>query len=138
MEAGTAQPETFSQHIENTLGIDPPDFWDALERHAPWAVNAYYQMRRPIFGDGKGAPPDAIPKRYLELLVVGLDIIENNPWGVRVHTRAALEAGATPDEIVHAVVLTIMSGGMVSYRKAGYVAIEVVEEFVKSASRNQE
>lgn len=126
------QTESFSQHISASLGVELPEFWALLGEHAPWALDGYLQMRRGVFGRPEDGGGSEIPKQYLEMIVVALDILQDNPWGLRVHTQAALDAGATPDELIQVVVLTIMSAGMVSYRKAGHLVIEQVAEHVRA------
>jgi alkylhydroperoxidase/carboxymuconolactone decarboxylase family protein YurZ len=134
-----ASREEFESHIKQTLGIEPPDFWVTLWEHAPWAMEAYFKMRRPIFD---GHSPDnegfGIPQRYLELIVVALDIAQGNEWGTRVHARSALAAGAPPSDLVHTVVLTIMSCGMVSFRKTGIAVLEEIDGFTDSRESSPE
>lgn len=118
-----------ASHFESTLEIEFPDFWRDLERHAPWAMDAYHRMRTGVFHP-VGAEGTGMPKRYMELVAVALDILLVNTWGVDVHTRAAIRAGATLDEVREMVVLCIMSGGMVKYRLAGHVALEAAERAI--------
>lgn len=122
----------FGQHITASLGVDLPEFWAILGEQAPWALEGYLQMRRGVFGRAEEGGKGDIPKQYLELIVVALDILQDNQWGLRVHTQAALDAGATPDEIIQVVVLTIMSAGMVSYRKTGYLVLEHLAEHAQA------
>jgi AhpD family alkylhydroperoxidase len=128
----------FEKHIEASLGVDMPDFWAILGEYAPYALHGYLEMRRGVFGRAEDGATSTIPKRYLEMMVVALNIVQDNHWGLRAHTRAALRAGATPDELVQLVVLTIMSAGMVSYRKAGYLVLEEIREYEAAGSEGRE
>jgi len=133
LDAGTSSGSGFEEHIKETLGIDLPEAWIALGRHAPWAMEAYFKMREPIFNrESAEEAEQGIPPQYLELIVVALDIVQGNEWGTRVHARAALDAGTPPSDLVHTVVMTIMSCGMVSFRKTGYVVLEEIEKFMHS------
>src|SRR5262245_19327962 len=118
--------QLFAKHIKASLGLKMPDFWALLGEHAPFALDGYLTMRRGVFGLAEDGGTSQIPKRYLEMMVIALNIAQNNQWGLKEHTRAAIEAGATKDELIQLVVLCIMSAGMVSYRKAGYLVIEEI------------
>lgn len=132
---GGSNNETIFRHFESTLDIEMPKFWKTLGQYAPWALESYYAMREPVFRDvDEGG---SIPKRYKELTVVAMDILQNNPWGVRVHTRAAIRAGATMQDVAETVVLSILAGGMISYRLAGAVAFEAAEEALEELEKER-
>jgi AhpD family alkylhydroperoxidase len=121
-----AKLKEFADHIDETLGLtELPDFWQLLGRHAPRTLDAYFAMREPLFSRSENHP--GLDKRSVELHIVALDIVTGNTWGVRVHTRAAIEAGASPHDIADVVSLVILSTGIINHRLAGYVALEEVE-----------
>jgi AhpD family alkylhydroperoxidase len=128
---------SFEKHIGASLGVDMPDFWAILGEYAPYALDGYLEMRRGVFGRAEDGATSTIPKQYLEMMVVALNIAQDNHWGLRTHTRAALRAGATPDELVQLVVLTIMSTGMVSYRKTGYLVLEELRAYEAASSEER-
>jgi alkylhydroperoxidase/carboxymuconolactone decarboxylase family protein YurZ len=117
------------EHFEDTLEISMPEFWMKLGEHAPWVLEGYYKMREPVFRDIQEG--GALPKKFKELLVVGMDILMNNPWGAKVHTRAAIRSGATMEELTEVIVLMIMGGGMLPFRKVGYEVYLAAEEALK-------
>ncbi len=121
-------------HFEKTLGTAMPEFWVKLAEHLPWVMDGYARMREGTFRDMDAG--GALPKKIKELVVVALDIIQGNAWGIRTHTRAAIQAGATLPEITEIVALTILSRGMVAYRMGGYDALVAAEEVL--AERGEE
>lgn len=70
----------------------------------------------------------ALPKKIKELVVVAMNILQNNVWGIRAHVRAAVLEGATMAEVAEIVALTILSRGMVAYRMGGYDALIAAEQ----------
>lgn len=121
--------EEIYQHFEKTLEIPMPDFWKKLGEYAPNALEGYFKMRESVFPNVEQG--GALPKKFKELLVVGMDILLNNPWGAKVHTRAAIRSGATIEELTEVVVLMIMGGGMLPYRKVGYEVFLAAEEALR-------
>lgn len=114
-------------HFESTLHVEEmPDFWVKLAEHAPWIMDGYDVMRERTFLDA--AQGGALPKKFKELVVVTMNILQNNVWGIRAHTRAAILEGATMGEVAEIVALTILSRGMVAYRMGGYDALVAAEQ----------
>ncbi len=121
--------ETIKAHLEHDLHTEVPDFWVKLAHHAPWVMEGYDLMRERTFLDSTEG--GALPKKFKELVVVAMDILQNNVWGIRAHVRSAVLEGATMDEVTEVVALTILSRGMVGYRMGGYDALIAAEEAVK-------
>lgn len=101
--------------------------FENLARFRPEVFTAYMAMRKGLFA----APPDgALDPRTKELVIIGMELMgrKTNPPPVG-HTRHALKAGATADEIAEVVGLAIMLGGMITFRESGrFVLREVVQE----------
>lgn len=120
-------------YFKRTLDTDEmPDFWVKLAEHAPWVMDGYAHMREGTLRDVKEG--GALPKKVKELVIVGMNIMQRNIWGIHAHVRAAVKDGATLQEVVEVVALSIMSQGMVSYRLAGYEAIKAAEAAVAEFS----
>lgn len=51
-------------------------------------------------------------ERTMELIVIALLVLRGWDTGIRVHARQALDAGATPDEIRGAALITLVVGGI--------------------------
>jgi AhpD family alkylhydroperoxidase len=116
-------------YFQKTLDTEEmPDFWVKLAEHAPWVMDGYARMREgTLRGVGEGG---ALPKKVKELVIVALNILQGNVWGIHAHTRAAVQGGATVAEVAEIVALTIISRGMVSYRLAGHEALLAAEQAV--------
>lgn len=52
-----------------------------------------------------------LDQKVQDLVKLGIAIGANSPGAVRSHTRKALASGATPAEIVHAVLLALTTTG---------------------------
>jgi AhpD family alkylhydroperoxidase len=122
-------------YFEETLDRPMPEFWKKLAEHAPYAMEGYYHMRQGVFTD----PAEShIPRKYQELLVVAMDCAIHNRWGVEAHTRAAVKAGATMEEVTEAMVLSIMVLGMPNFRNMGYYALLAAEEAMEEYENETE
>jgi alkylhydroperoxidase/carboxymuconolactone decarboxylase family protein YurZ len=99
-----------------------PDFYEPLRVHAPWAYEAFVEMRhRSLVDTDAGGALSTLHKEYI---LIALDIALRNEAGVRQHTRDAMQAGAMLEGIVETVVLVMLTAGAVTYRTSGYAAIE--------------
>lgn len=105
-----------------------PDQLRVLAEHAPKVMEAYQGLRKTIFTSPSGG---AIPALYQELMTTALDILQRNELGVEVHTRNALAAGASMEQVTETVALAILVGGMSPYLSHGYKAIEIAESVLK-------
>jgi AhpD family alkylhydroperoxidase len=112
--------------FEESLGTKMPDFWIKLAEYVPWVMDGYAMMRERTFRDISAG--GALSKKVKELIIVAMNILQGNIWGIYAHTRAAIRAGATPNEIAEVVALTILSRGMVAYRMGGYDALLAAEQ----------
>jgi 4-carboxymuconolactone decarboxylase len=66
-----------------------------------------------------------------DLVMLGIAIGTNSRGGVMSHTRKALTAGATPEEITHAIFLSLPSTGFSNMMAAMNWATEVIEKEAK-------
>ncbi len=100
--------------------------FELLARFQPEVFASYMSMRRGLFR----TPPDgALDRKTKELVILGVECMarKTNPPPTG-HTRKAIEAGATPEEIAEVVGLCIMLGGMITFRESGrFVLKEAVE-----------
>ncbi|MBI3967809.1 MAG: carboxymuconolactone decarboxylase family protein [Chloroflexi bacterium] len=117
------------EYLQANLGIKMPQFWAELAEARPEAMAGYLQLRQHTMRDtDEGA---ALPKKIKELALVAENIIKVNPWAVKVHTKAAIRAGATLDELWEVIVLVIAESGMILYKMAGYDAVLAAREAVE-------
>ncbi|HEX5040901.1 MAG TPA: carboxymuconolactone decarboxylase family protein [Candidatus Limnocylindria bacterium] len=101
--------------------------FELLARYQPDVFASYMSMRQGLFRDLSSG--GALDRKTKELIILGIECIarKTNPPPTG-HTRYAVEAGATPEEISEVVGLCIMLGGMITYRESGrFVLREAVE-----------
>ncbi|MBI4506175.1 MAG: carboxymuconolactone decarboxylase family protein [Chloroflexi bacterium] len=114
-------------HFRQSLHVDPlPEFWARLIQARPEVMEGYVALREPTMRDV--AAGGAVPKKVKELAIVAENIVRVNPFGVTAHTKAAVRAGATLDELWEVMALVIAESGMILYKMAGYDAIIAAEE----------
>jgi AhpD family alkylhydroperoxidase len=65
--------------------------------------------------DNKAFKENAIPKKYKELAMVAISIVEKCVECIELHIDESKKAGATKDEILEAVKMGMMAGGAVTY-----------------------
>ena len=72
----------------------------------------YAKHLKGLFVDGTFAREGALARKTKELIMVGITCALNRPRGVRLHTERALKVGATPREVLEAVEVAAIPGGM--------------------------
>ncbi len=65
-----------------------------------------------LFVDGTFGREGALDRKTKELIMVGITCALNRPRGVRIHSERALELGATPRQVLEAVEVAAIPGGM--------------------------
>ncbi len=65
-----------------------------------------------LFVDGTFGREGALDRKTKELIMVGITCALNRPRGVRLHSERALKVGATPRQILEAVEVAAIPGGM--------------------------
>lgn len=72
----------------------------------------YAKHLKGLFVDATFARQGALPRKTKELIMVGITCALNRPRGVRLHAERALTLGATPREVLEAVEVAAIPGGM--------------------------
>src|SRR5688572_32067498 len=67
------------------------------KRLAPGPAEAFRAFSRSVFAEG------ALPARTKQLIAVAVAHVTQCPYCIRGHTEAALQQGATPEEIMEAI-----------------------------------
>ena len=82
-----------------------------LKEQAPEAMAAYAAFDAAAMKDG------AIPKKYKELIALGVAFTTQCPYCIEIHAKAARAAGATDAEIAEAtlVAAALRAGGAVTH-----------------------
>ncbi|MPZ24945.1 MAG: carboxymuconolactone decarboxylase family protein [Micromonosporaceae bacterium] len=116
--------ESYEDYYQNDIGRVPDAIRYAID-YAPEAFDGYFASRTAVIRQD-GA---ALPKRYANLIFAVLDVATGNVVGATNHTRAALEAGCTPDEVVAAFVQTwLVAGFAATWGKVGWRVLAALED----------
>ena len=71
----------------------------AEQRHrlAPGPADAFRSFSKSVFADG------SLPAKTKQIIAVAVAHVTQCPYCIRGHTRAALQRGATPEELMEAI-----------------------------------
>ena len=72
----------------------------------------YFEKLKGLYVDGTFGREGALPRKTKELIMVGITCALNRPRGVRLHSERALTLGASPREILEAMEIAAIPGGM--------------------------
>jgi alkylhydroperoxidase/carboxymuconolactone decarboxylase family protein YurZ len=92
----------------------------------------YFEKLKGIYVDGTFGREGALPRKTKELIMVGITCALNRPRGVRLHSERALTSGASPREVLEAIEVAAIPGGMPGL----WLGVETLQEILKS--RGQE
>ena len=112
---------------------------DAFEKTALGAQNKaydiiakldpeYFEKLKGIYVDGTFGRDGALPRRTKELIMVGLCCALNRPRGVKLHSERALTLGASPREVLEAVEVAAIPGGMPGL----WLGVETLDEILRA------
>ena len=105
----------------NDSATPPPRRYQQFKQEFPDVVNAYERLGEACHQVG---PLDA---KMRELIKLGIALGAGLESAARAHVRLALEAGATPDEIRHAVILSTTTLGFSSMMRGMSWANDVLD-----------
>jgi 4-carboxymuconolactone decarboxylase len=88
----------------------------------------YFEKLKGIYVDGTFGREGALPRKTKELIMVGITCALNRPRGVKLHSERALTLGATPREVLEAVEVAAIPGGMPGL----WLGVETLNEILKS------
>jgi 4-carboxymuconolactone decarboxylase len=92
----------------------------------------YFEKLKGIYVDGTFGREGALPRKTKELIMVGITCALNRPRGVKLHSERALTLGASPREVLEAMEVAAIPGGMPGL----WLGVETLEEVLKA--RGQE
>ena len=72
----------------------------------------YFEKLKGIYVDGTFGRNGALPRKIKELIMVGITCAIRAPRGVRLHSERALTLGAKPQEVLEAMQVAAIPGGM--------------------------
>lgn len=92
----------------------------------------YFEKLKGIYVDATFGRDGALPRKTKELIMVGITCALRAPRGVRIHSDRALTLGATPREVLEAMEVAAIPGGMPGL----WLGVETLQEILKT--RGQE
>jgi alkylhydroperoxidase/carboxymuconolactone decarboxylase family protein YurZ len=97
-----------------------PKFIKYLSETKPNFLKAYFAFRNEVMSG-------VIPRKYKELIILGTVASKQFYPGIKRHIEAAVNAGASKEEVLETLLLALWIGGMPSYI-AGYRAIRALKK----------
>jgi len=88
----------------------------------------YFDKLKGIYVDGTFGRDGALPRKTKELIMVGICCALNRPRGVKLHSERALILGAAPREVLEAVEVAAIPGGMPGL----WLGVETLNEILKA------
>jgi alkylhydroperoxidase/carboxymuconolactone decarboxylase family protein YurZ len=115
------------------------DAKDAFEKTALGAQNKaydliaqmdpeYFEKLKGIYVDGTFGREGALPRKTKELIMIGICCALNRPRGVKLHSERALTLGAAPREVLEAVEVAAIPGGMPGL----WLGVETLNDILKA------
>jgi 4-carboxymuconolactone decarboxylase len=92
----------------------------------------YFEKLKGLYIDGTFGREGALPRKTKELIMVGITCALNRPRGVRLHSERALTLGASPREVLEAIEVAAIPGGMPGL----WLGVETLQDLLKA--RGQE
>ena len=87
----------------------------------------YFEKLKAIYVDGTFGRDGALARKTKELIMVGITCALSRPRGVRLHCERALAMGASPREVLEAVEVAAIPGGMPGL----WLGVETLHEILK-------
>jgi alkylhydroperoxidase/carboxymuconolactone decarboxylase family protein YurZ len=87
----------------------------------------YFEKLKGLYVDGTFGRDGALPRKTKELIMVGITCALSRPRGVRLHSERALALGASPREVLEAVEVAAIPGGMPGL----WLGVETLHELLK-------
>ena len=72
----------------------------------------YFEKLKGLYVDGTFGRDGALPRKTKELIMVGITVALRLQRGIRLHSERALTLGATPREVLEAMEVAAIPGGM--------------------------
>lgn len=98
--------------------------YDVIARLDP----EYFEKLKGLYVDGTFGREGALPRKTKELIMVGITCALLRPRGVRLHSERALTLGASPREVLEAMEVAAIPGGMPGL----WLGVETLQEILKS------
>ena len=87
----------------------------------------YFEKLKGIYVDATFGREGALPRKTKELIMVGITCALRAARGVRIHSERALTLGATPREVLEAMEVAAIPGGMPGL----WLGVETLQDILK-------
>lgn len=91
----------------------------------------YFDKLKGIYVDGTFGRDGALPRKTKELIMVGITCAIRAARGVRLHSERALTLGATPQEVLEAMQVAAIPGGMPGL----WLGVETLKDILEKRGR---
>jgi len=88
----------------------------------------YFEKLKGLFVDGTFGREGALARKTKELIMVGITCALNRPRGVKLHCERALTMGASPREVLEAMEVAAIPGGMPGL----WLGVETLQDILKA------
>jgi alkylhydroperoxidase/carboxymuconolactone decarboxylase family protein YurZ len=88
----------------------------------------FFEKLKGIYVDATFGREGALPRKTKELIMVGITCALNLPRGVRLHCDRALTLGASPREVLEAMEVSAIPGGMPGL----WLGVETLQEILQA------
>lgn len=104
-----------------TPSDDPRAYGRIYKKHTPDVNKIWGELNGAIFSEDR-----EVPRKYLELIAVGVALTTQCEFCIEGHTKAAVDAGATDAELTEAswVAAALRAGGAFTH---GRIAFQVAD-----------
>jgi len=93
----------------------------------------YFEKLKGLYVDGTFGRDGALPRKTKELIMVGITCALRAPRGVRIHSQRALSLGATPQEVLEAMEVAAIPGGMPGL----WLGVETLQDLLEPSARSK-
>jgi alkylhydroperoxidase/carboxymuconolactone decarboxylase family protein YurZ len=88
----------------------------------------YFEKLKGLYVDGTFGRDGALPRKTKELIMVGICCALLRPRGIRVHSERALTLGASAREVLEAMEVAAIPGGMPGL----WAGVETLQEILQA------
>jgi alkylhydroperoxidase/carboxymuconolactone decarboxylase family protein YurZ len=88
----------------------------------------YFEKLKGLYVDGTFSREGALARKTKELIMIGICCALVRPRGIRVHSERALTLGATPKEVLEAMEIAAIPGGMPGL----WAGVETLQDILKT------
>ncbi len=91
----------------------------------------YFEKLKGLYVDGTFGREGALPRKTKELIMVGIACAIRVQRGIRIHSERALTLGASPREVLEAMEVAAIPGGMPGL----WLGVETLQEILEASGK---